>query len=283
MRTNLEKSYKDRIKNIAKDKNFDPAMLWQNIILERFLVRLSKSPYSKHFILKGGILLSKLIKINRYTKDLDFAVKEFKETSKTIENIMDKIINTNIKDGFNFSKIKIEDMPHPHMKYPGKRVYMIGYFGKTRFKVTIDLAFGDLIDPLNTTLPLTHGKKEALFESSISLSCYPIEFIFAEKLHAIIERGRYNSRMKDFHDLHSIILQKGNNLPSNIENVIKMVFEHRQTELILPIVFSNQAIADLQNFWDNYLQGLKINHKMPEKLPNIIQIINDWLNKNTKL
>ncbi len=45
MRTNLEKSYKDRIKNIAKDKNFDPAMLWQNIILERFLVRLSKSHF----------------------------------------------------------------------------------------------------------------------------------------------------------------------------------------------------------------------------------------------
>ncbi len=107
MRTNLEKSYKDKIKNIAKDKNFDPSMLWQNIILERFLVRLSKSPYSKHFILKGGVLLSKLIKIHRYTKDLDFAVKEFKEISKTIENVMDKIINTDVKDGFNFSKIKI--------------------------------------------------------------------------------------------------------------------------------------------------------------------------------
>jgi predicted nucleotidyltransferase component of viral defense system len=283
MRTNLEKSYKDRIKNIAKDKNFDPAMLWQNIILERFLVRLSKSPYSKHFILQGGVLLSKLIKLNRYTKDLDFAVKEFKEISKTLENVMDKIINTDIKDGFNFSKIKIGDIPHPNMKYPGKRVHMVGHFGKTRFKISIDLAFGDLINPLKISLPLTHGKKGALFESSVSLSCYSIEFIFAEKLHSIIERGRYNSRMKDFHDLYSIIFQKGKNLSSNIENIIKMVFEHRQTELTLPIVFSNQAIVDLQSFWARYLQGLKKDHKMPKKLKNILQIINDWLNKNTKL
>ena len=283
MRTNLEKSYKDRIKNIAKDKNFDPAMLWQNIILERFLVRLSKSPYSNHFILKGGVLLSKLIKINRYTKDLDFAVKEFKEISKTIENVMDKIINTDIKDGFNFSKIKIGDIPHPHMKYPGKRVHMVGYFGKTRFKVTIDLAFGDLIDPLNISLPLTHGKKGALFESSISLSCYPMEFIFAEKLHAMVDRGRYNSRMKDFHDLYSMILQKGDQLSSNIENIIKTVFNHRQTEIKLPIIFSSQAIVDLQSFWNRYLQGLKKDHKMPINLQNIVQIINNWLIKNTKL
>ncbi|NGX64149.1 MAG: hypothetical protein KR126chlam6_01575, partial [Candidatus Anoxychlamydiales bacterium] len=192
-------------------------------------------------------------------------------------------INNDIKDGFNFNKIKIENIPHPHMKYPGKRVHLVGYFGKTRFKVTIDLAFGDLIDPLNMSLPLTHGKKGALFESSISLSCYPIEFIFAEKLHAMVDRGRYNSRMKDFHDLYSMILQKGDQLSSNIGNIIKTVFNHRETEIKLPIIFSSQAIEDLQSFWNRYLQGLKKDHKMPINLKNIIQIINDWLSKNTKL
>ena len=41
-----------RLRAIAKEKNRDPADLWQSLILERFLARLAKSEYSKNFILK---------------------------------------------------------------------------------------------------------------------------------------------------------------------------------------------------------------------------------------
>lgn len=76
MTSDAEKSFKSKLRAIAKEKNRDPADLWQSLALERFLVRLAKSEHSKHFILKGGILLSKYIEIGRETTDLDFLAKK---------------------------------------------------------------------------------------------------------------------------------------------------------------------------------------------------------------
>lgn len=43
MKTDLEKSFKAKLRAIAKEKNRDSADLWQNLTLERFLVRLEVS------------------------------------------------------------------------------------------------------------------------------------------------------------------------------------------------------------------------------------------------
>lgn len=58
MTTDLEKSFKAKLRAIAKEKNRDPSDLWQTLTLERFLVRLARSKYRDQFVLKGGILLS---------------------------------------------------------------------------------------------------------------------------------------------------------------------------------------------------------------------------------
>ncbi|WP_166154458.1 nucleotidyl transferase AbiEii/AbiGii toxin family protein [Neochlamydia sp. AcF84] len=72
MPADLEKSLKARLRVIAKEARRDPADLWQNLILERFLVGLAKSNYRERFVLKGAVLLSKYINLGRETKDLDF-------------------------------------------------------------------------------------------------------------------------------------------------------------------------------------------------------------------
>lgn len=61
--TGIEKSFKAKIRDIAKETSRNPADLWQSIVLERFLVRLSLSSYRNHFVLKGGVLLGKYIPI----------------------------------------------------------------------------------------------------------------------------------------------------------------------------------------------------------------------------
>ena len=85
MTSDLEKSFKAKLRAIAKEKNRDPADLWQNLTLERFLVRLAKSEYRKHFVLKGGILLSKYIEIGRETTDLDFLARKISNEVDWIE------------------------------------------------------------------------------------------------------------------------------------------------------------------------------------------------------
>ena len=43
MTSDLEKSFKAKLRAIVKEKNRDPADLWQNLTFERFLVRLAHS------------------------------------------------------------------------------------------------------------------------------------------------------------------------------------------------------------------------------------------------
>ncbi|MBA3721674.1 MAG: nucleotidyl transferase AbiEii/AbiGii toxin family protein [Parachlamydiaceae bacterium] len=285
MTSDLEKSFKAKLRAIAKEKNRDPSDLWQNLTLERFLVRLANSKFREHFVLKGGILLSKYIEIGRETNDLDFLARRLINEVVGLKTIFEEIANIDLKDGFVFQEIMVNELTHPHMGYPVAEISMIAYFGRTRFKVSIDIGFGDIVDAVEYSIPLTTYSKGVLFESSVKLSCYPKEFIFAEKLETIIYRGSFNSRMKDFHDLYSMI--SSSQLPSfnNLEGVIRLVFKHRDTPLALPITYAEDEIEQVQNFWSAYRKNLRVetSDNLPMIIVQIIATINDWLQLNTDL
>lgn len=285
MTSDLEKSFKAKLRAIAKEKNRDPADLWQSLTLERFLVRLANSKHRKHFVLKGGILLSKYIEIGRETTDLDFLAQKLSNEVAGLKDIFEEITKIELKDGFVFQEIKVSELTHPHMGYPGAEVSMMAYFGKTRFKVAIDIGFGDIVDAVEYSIPLTTYSKGVLFESNVKLSCYPKEFIFAEKLETIIYRGSFNSRMKDFHDLYSLISSSEFSSFHNLEGVIRLVFEHRETPLTLPITYSEDEMKQLQTFWNEYLKNLRAENaeNLPITLAKVIATINDWLLLNTGL
>lgn len=282
MNRSIEHSFKSRIRNIAREKRIDPAQLWQNLVLERFLVRLSKSKFAPHFILKGGVLLAHYVELSRYTQDLDFLIHNLNNEVVILEQALLNVIQTPIDDGFEFSDLKVSDLPHPHMKYPGVRATMWSLFGKTRFQVKVDLGFGDLITPTKMTIPLTQGNNETLFESHVEVPCYPKEFIFAEKLETIIYRGADNSRMKDYHDLY-VLIESGQLEADKTEKVIQSVFEHRETKLSFPISFTIDVRDGLQKYWTAHLRGLPSTHTMPKDLDEVIRQINSWLTSCTKL
>lgn len=285
MTTDLEKSFKAKLRAIAKEKNRDPADLWQTLTLERFLVRLARSKYRDQFVLKGGILLSKYLEIGRETTDLDFLAKKISNQVSSLQVIFEEIAVIDLNDGFIFKEVKASELTHPHMGYPGVEISMMAYFGRTRFKVAIDIGFGDIVEPIEYKIRLTNYSKGDLFEDSVELACYPKEFIFAEKLETIIHRGSFNSRMKDFHDIYSML--SSSSLPSfkELENVIRIVFEHRETELLLPISFQEDEIIRMQSFWSEYLKNLREENveALPTLFSDLLTKINQGLKLNTKL
>lgn len=274
-----EKAFKAKLRAISKEKDRDPADLWQGLVLERFLARLAKSEYSSRFILKGGILLSKYIDIGRETTDLDFLAEMITNELDRLKIVFEKIASIDLKDGFSFRDVKASELAHPHMRYPGKAVSMMAYFGKTRFKVAIDVGFGDLVDPVKIEIPLTASSKGILFEGSIRLSCYPKEFIFAEKLETVVYRGSFNSRMKDFHDLYSMIVSPIFSSVQSLASILRLVFNHRKTKLLVPLSFSEEEIQRLQGFWKDYLKSLRPGRasSLPLKISDVISAINEWL------
>lgn len=284
--SDLKQSFKAKIRAIAKEKNCDPAELWQSLTLERFLVRLAKSPYCEHFILKGGILLSRYIEIGRETTDLDFLAQKISNDINKLKNTFEEIAGIDLLDGFSFQEIKVKELKHPHMNYSGVQVNMKAFFGsRTRFNVTIDLGFGDIIESIKYTFPLTSYSKGNLFEGNIDLLCYSKEFIFAEKLETIFFRGSFNTRMKDFHDLYSMITSYQSRSFENLERIIYKVFQHRETKLELPISYEDDEIKRMQNYWSEYLKNLRSDYleRLPARFVDVIRKINDWLLLNIKI
>ena len=283
MTSDLEKSLKAKLRSIAQEKKRDPADLWQNLMLERFLVRLSRSSYGSHFILKGGLLLAKYIDIGRETRDLDFLARGISNEIERLRLIFEEIAKIDLNDGFSFTYVTADELIHPHMEYEGAEITMMAYFGRTRFKVAIDVGFGDIVTAVEKTFSLVSYSKGPLFEASAKLACYPAEFIFAEKLETVIHRGAFNSRMKDFHDLHSLITAASALEFQNLKTIIDSVFEHRGTSLSLPIGYNSDKDMDrIQGYWKEYLKSLREEElgKLPLQISELLKFINSWLAEN---
>lgn len=286
MSNSLKQSMKQRLKSVAKERDLTFDEIWHNLILERFLARLCQSKYKSNFILKGGTLLARYIPIGRETKDLDFLVAKLQNTEEFLGKAFDHICGVRIEDGFEFEKVKIGKLVHPHMDYTGIEVLLLAKLGGPQTYIQIDLGFGDIVEAIDYSMDLTSTSKGPLFESKIQVRSYPKEFIFAEKLETVVHRGMGNTRMKDFHDLHSLISLEKCLDPDYTDKVVKTVFNHRQTKLKLPLKHEVEFIEMLQPLWREYQKDLPKNQvttKPPELIQDVISFINSWLKNNTQL
>ncbi len=279
----LEQSFKKCLQLIAKEKNLTPAEVWQNVIIERFLVRLCRSPYHSHFVLKGGMLLARHVNIGRETKDLDFAIQSLKNDISILQKILKEIAEIQTDDGFMFTNPMVTSLEHFHMQYSGAHVKMDVHFGKAKFPLFIDFGFGDLVKVRKQKILLLSNSKGPLFESFITLRCYPVEFVFAEKLETVIYRGADNSRMKDFHDLHTLTCAEKLLNGEETESAIRAVFGLRKTPLQLPVQFDPSTMAALQRYWGRYRQAATATTALPIQIEQVIEMINKWLNIKTDL
>ena len=95
----------------------------------------------------------------------------------------------------------------------------------------IDLGIGDSVDEYEMGLNLLKYKNQSLMnEVGVSILSYPPEFIFSEKLQAIISLKAFNSRMKDYYDcfvlINNDILDK-----DKIKNAVTGTFKRIFSEL----------------------------------------------------
>ncbi len=275
-----EFALKERLKHIAKEKKITFNEIWKQFLLERFLVRLSRSKYQEKFIFKGGLLLAKYIFIGRETTDVDFMLRKFRREAGSIKSAITEIISVGVNDGFQFEWGSLEELTQPHMAYPGFRINIKISFGKMKDKIQIDLGAGDLVDPLEKNMHLFKYKGKPIFEDEITLMVYPVATIFAEKLETIISKGAINSRIKDYHDVLLLIREKNLIKNNDISTVIRATFIHRGTVLKLPIKFDVTGMENLQKLWTNHLITLGTFHQqlnLPDEIALVLEEINAYL------
>lgn len=256
MSKDLEQSLKDRIKAIAKAQNRAFNDVWKALALERFLARLARSDKLDNFIFKGGFLLGKYIRLGRETIDLDFSLAGTEGTVDAIRTMIEEILSLPYDDGFTFEGIEVQEMRHPHMNYLGYEVRTTACLGQTITKIRMDFGIGDQVVPEKKTLPLLALNDKPLFEAEISIQAYPLSYIFAEKMEAVVCRGGTNSRMKDFYDL-IVLSQLADFRPQDHADVVRSVFEHRETALPTRLSYDVEAIETMSRNWRRFIGALE--------------------------
>lgn len=158
-------------------------------------------------------------------------------------------------------------------KYPGVRIGMAANIGTYRQNLTLDVGFGDVIvpNPMRLEYPTIFDTMDEL-----DIMAYSLETVVAEKFQTMIDRGRFNSRMKDYFDLYRIfsVHQFDDIL---LSEAIKATFENRGTEFVEDHDFFNEDFGKdtmLNQQWKNYIRKMKLD------LPSFSEIHNSiilWL------
>ena len=118
------KQLKDKVRNISHGDNQTAQMLIRNFIMERFLERVSISPYRNNFILKGGMLVASLVGIDtRATMDIDTTIRALPLNEDEAVKIVSEIIHIQIEDGISFEIVKVSEIM-TDFEYPGVRLVL---------------------------------------------------------------------------------------------------------------------------------------------------------------
>ncbi|MGE0623831.1 MAG: nucleotidyl transferase AbiEii/AbiGii toxin family protein [Pseudomonadales bacterium] len=191
-------SVRSRLQKLSRETGQSFDLLLTRYTLERLLYRLSVSAYADRFVLKGAMLLFSWFRDpHRATRDLDLL--GFGDASAdAMVTAFKEVLAKDVEDGvqFDVGVVRIETIREDD-EYGGFRLRTTASIGGARIAVTVDIAFGDALEPgaevikypcmLNLPAPSLRG--------------YARETMIAEKFQAMVALGRVNSRMKDFYDV----------------------------------------------------------------------------------
>lgn len=260
-----EEQIKAKLITIAKEEKKTFNDLLKPLAFERLLARVASSSHRSKLIFKGGLCLKQFIDGGRETIDIDFLIRRVTAEAGAIEQVFKDILSIALNDSFTFSLIDCEELDVLNKKYPGYRINIQVNLGKTKDRLQVDLGVGDVVDEFEMEFDVLQYKGAPLIsQGGVSILAYPPEFIFSEKLQAIIDLGALNSRMKDYFDCH-VLITKGVLDKEKIVSAIKRTFQNRKTELqkIKP------AQEDMIVLWSSFQR------KVPAATKDISEAINE--------
>lgn len=252
---NLSESIRQRLKNISlkRGRPFDEILRYYAI--ERFLFRLSISPYTEKFFLKGGLMLKVWDSMShRPTMDIDFLAK-ISNQFENVRQIISEVASISYEEDaiqFDTQKLILHET-QTGADYRGVSASFSAHLFTTRIPLQIDIGFNDLIVPspqkicyptlLKMPVPLLLG--------------YTVETVIAEKLESIVKLALVNTRMKDFYDL--MILMKMFEIDhEKLVAAISAVFSNRETAIQYPLALSPLFYENpqTQKRWGAFLSAI---------------------------
>lgn len=275
--SNVAHSVRTRLLMVSKAAGEEFNYVLVRYALERFLERLSRSPHRDTFILKGAMLFRLWApRTHRPTKDLDLLGRGPPDLAR-LAALFAEICTVAVEDDglvFDAKTVKATRIKED-AEYEGVRITLIAALGTARLPLQVDVGFGDVVTPepveieFPTLLPMTAPK----------LRAYRRETVVAEKLHAMIDLGIANSRMKDFFDVW--FLAQNFDFEGNVlAEAIKATFGNRMTPLreAIPLALTQEFATEdaKQKQWKAFMSRLS-KTTSPMALGEIIAIVSRFL------
>lgn len=253
MTADLAASILARLRHVARERGEDPQLVLARFVNERLLFRLSVSPSSTDFILKGATLF--LVwngRSHRVTRDLDLLGRGTPDEARLVSVFRD-ICQIHCDDALVFDSDSVAAAPiREGASYSGVRVRLRALLGRADLPVQVDIGFGDVVTPG----PLLLDVPVLLGLPAPRMNVYPRESVVAEKVHAMVVLGRDNSRMKDFHDVWLLLRELDDDVV--LERAIRATFARRGTALptTLPDAWTDAFGVDpeKQRQWTAFLR-----------------------------
>ncbi|NLD34703.1 MAG: nucleotidyl transferase AbiEii/AbiGii toxin family protein [Clostridiales bacterium] len=267
-------SIKARLRNLAVEnkKPFDYVLT--HYFIERFLYRLSVSPYAGHFVLKGGLLLQAIFHQQaRATRDIDLLAKQLSNRTEALLHILRAICSIPSDDGivFDTDALALTQIT-PEADYQGVRVAFDALLDRTRGRIHIDIGFGDAIIPHANSM----AYPTMLTADEIIIKAYSMESVIAEKFQAMVDLAFANSRMKDFYDIAMLATQCSFD-GITLQTAIAQTFSRRSSAIQdTPAVFTEAFMQDR----DKQAQWLAFARRInagDAQFPDTITLIKNFL------
>ncbi len=227
MKENPSKSIRAKLLLISKKENISYQLMIIRYFQERLLYRLSLSGFNNNFCLKGGVLLYMFDqKKSRPTIDIDFLALKTDNDKNYVKNIFSEICRIEYQADavtFDYHDITVTEITK-QANYKGIRINVTGKLDTIKQRIQIDIGFGDIVYPK----PLTVNYPVILDMKQPKIQAYSIYSAIAEKFEAMIQLSEANSRMKDFYDIYTLLVN--NDIDKNVlEKAIKITFKTRNT------------------------------------------------------
>ena len=269
-------SVRQRLLNKAREAGRPFNEILQYYVMERFLCRLSKSPYADNFVLKGALMFNVWRgPLSRPTMDIDLLGRLSNDMESIITALRSVCTQEVEQDDLVFDPSSVSgERIIEGASYEGIRVRLRGTLGTARVMIQVDIAFGDIIVPfsvatdyptiLDLPIPLVQG--------------YSRESAIAEKFQIMVKLGILNSRLKDFYDIWLLSRQFDFEGPT-LASAIKETFRARETEMTAQmdaLIAAFVQDADKQSQWRGFRRRNLLDDS-PQSLLDVMDCIFTFL------
>ncbi len=271
-----------RLQNLSKERGLDMTSLLRRYVQERLLYRLSISDEAGNFCVKGGLLLSFYNDGNllRPTEDIDFNGFDPESDITTLQAALENILAVEVEDdGVRFLPETMKVEKDRVGLIPGGKVSMQALIHSAKVDIKVDVGFGNPVNPevRRIVMPTILGN----IAPQPEVLAYPLETVIAEKIHAMVQFGVDNTRVKDYFDMWMLAGMHALDGALLVEAVTR-TFEAQRRDI--PPAELEGLTSDFAEYaadkWQKFLK--KIDSKSTISLDEVVEILSEMIHPVTE-